>query len=54
MFAGLKNGAREHGQGEYSKGRHAFDILEENEVARVRDSSPHANRLVEALQEKTG
>lgn len=54
MFAGLKNATRQSGKGEYGKGRHAFDILKRIDTARVRDASPHANRLVETLHEKAG
>ncbi len=45
---------QEVGGGEYSKGGHSFEILETLDPAKVRAASPHADRFVQTLDEKTG
>ena len=54
VFRGLKNATRQCKKGEYGKGRHSFDILEQTDPANVMAASPHARRLVETLRQKTG
>ena len=54
VFRGLKNATRQCKKGDYGKGRHSFDILEQTDPAKVVDASPHASRLVETLQQKSG
>ena len=54
VLGGLKNATRQCKKGEYGKGRHSFDILEQTDPAKVVDASPHASRLVETLQQKSG
>ena len=54
VFRGLKNATRQCKKGDYGKGRHSFDILEQTDPANVMAASPHARRLVETLRQKTG
>lgn len=54
VLDGLKKATRQCGKGEYGKGRHSFDILEQTDAAKVLDVSPSARRLVETLREKAG
>ena len=54
VFRGLKNATRQCKKGDYGKGRHSFDILEQTDPASVMAASPHARRLVETLRQKTG
>ena len=54
VLGGLKNATHQCKKGEYGKGRHSFDILERIDPAKVVDASPHASRLVETLQQKSG
>ena len=54
VLEGLKNATRQCKKGEYGKGRHSFDILEQTDPANVMAASPHARRLVETLRQKTG
>ena len=54
VLEGLKNATRQCKKGDYGKGRHSFDILERIDPAKVVDASPHASRLVETLQQKSG
>ena len=54
VLGGLKNATRQCKKGEYGKGRHSFDILEQTDPANVMAASPHARRLVETLRQKTG
>ncbi len=50
---GLKNATRSGvSKGEYSKGRHSFDILAQIDPAKVVAASPHAKRLVDTLRAK--
>ncbi len=49
---GLRNATRRCTKGEYGKGRHSFDILEQTDPAKVFDASPHAKRLIDTLREK--
>ena len=54
LFDALKNATRQCRKGEYGKGRHSFDILEQIDPDKVRNASPHAQHLVNTLQEKAG
>ena len=50
---GLKNATRSRvSKGEYEKGQHSFDILEQIDPKKVIEASPHAERLVDTLNEK--
>ena len=53
VLEGLRNATRRCTKGEYGKGRHSFDILEQTDPAKVFDASPHAKRLIDTLREKT-
>ncbi len=52
VLDGLKNATRRCKKGQYGKGRHSFDILEQSDPTKVFDASPHARRLIETLREK--
>ena len=52
VLDGLKNATRQSRKGEYGKGRHSFDILEQADSARIVAASPHTKRLVDTLREK--
>ena len=52
VLEGLRNATRRCTKGEYGKGRHSFDILEQTDPAKVFDASPHAKRLIDTLREK--
>ena len=54
VLGGLKNATRQCKKGEYGKGRHSFDILEQTDPANVMAASPHARRLVETLRQNSG
>ena len=54
VLNGLKRATRQCKKGEYGKGRHSFDILEQTDPAKVMAASPHARRLVETLRQRTG
>ena len=54
VLGGLGNATRQCNKGEYGKGRHSFDILEQTDPANVVAASPHARRLVETLRQKSG
>ena len=54
VLGGLGNATRQCKKGEYGKGRHSFDILEQTDPANVVAASPHARRLVETLRQKSG
>ena len=45
----LSQATRNTGKGSYSKGKHAFEILEKLDPAKVRGASPHAECLIQAL-----
>ncbi len=49
LFDGLKRATRDCQKGEYSKGKHSFEILCAIDPAKVRAASPHAERLLAAL-----
>ena len=50
LLTGLKNATRRcRPKGEYSKGRHSFEILSKTDPVRVLDASPYAKRLVDTL-----
>ena len=52
VLDGLKNASRQSRKGEYGKGRHSFDILEQADSVSILAASPHAKRLVDTLKEK--
>ena len=52
VLDGLKNATRRCKKGQYGKGRHSFDILEQTDPTKVFETSPHARRLIETLREK--
>ena len=52
VLDGLKNATRRCKKGQYGKGRHSFDILEQTDPTKVFDASLHARRLIETLREK--
>ena len=52
VLDGLKNATRRCKKGQYGKGRHSFDILEQTDPTKVFDASLHAKRLIETLREK--
>ena len=52
VLKGLRNATRRCTKGEYTKGRHFFDILEQTDPVKVFDASPHAKRLIDTLREK--
>ena len=54
VFNALKNATRDCRKGRYGKGRYSFDILEQIDVEKVLDASPHARLMVATLQEKAG
>ena len=54
VLDGLKRATRQCKKGEYGKGRHSFDILEQTDPAKVIYASPHARRLVETLRREAG
>ena len=54
VLEGLRRATRQCKKGEYGKGRHSFDILEQTDPAKVINASPHARRLVETLRQKAG
>ena len=49
LFAGLQRATKDCQKGEYSKGEHSFQILARIDPARVRSSSPFAERLLNVL-----
>jgi hypothetical protein len=49
LFGGLQRATRDCQKGEYSKGEHSFQILARTDPARVRMSSPFAERLLNVL-----
>ena len=49
LFQGLKNATRDCPKGEYSKGRHSFEILARIDPGKVRNCSPHAERLLAVM-----
>ena len=52
VLEGLKNATRGCKKGQYGKGRHSFDILEQTDPTKVFNASPHARRLLETLRDK--
>ena len=52
VLEGLRKATRRCQKGEYGKGRHSFDILEQIDPAKVLAASPHAKRLIDTLREK--
>lgn len=52
ILKGLQSASRRCGKGEYHKGGHSFDILQQIDPAKVCGVSPHAKRLVDTLREK--
>ena len=54
VLAGLRDATRQcKTKGQYSKGRHSFDILAKIDPASVVEASPHAKRLIAFLREET-
>ena len=53
LFDALKHATRPTQKGEYHKTRHAFDLLEKIDPAKVRQASGHANRLFAVLTRET-
>ena len=53
VLEGLKRATRQCKKGEYGKGRHSFEILEQINPANVMAVSPHARRLVETLRQES-
>ena len=49
VFKGLDQAARDTSKGNYSKGKHGFEILEMLDPAKVRKASPYADRFIKAL-----
>ena len=49
----LKRATRQSKKGEYGKGRHSFEILEQINPDNVIAVSPHARRLVETLRQES-
>ena len=47
---GLRLATRKTRKGEYSKGRHSFEILAVLDTAKVREKSPYAERFLSTLQ----
>lgn len=52
VLRGLQNASRRCRKGEYRKGHHSFDILQQITPSKVVDVSPHAKRLIDTLREK--
>ena len=53
VLDGLKKATRQcQPKGEYGKGRHAFEILEQIDHGKVMAASPHASRLIDTLLQK--
>ena len=46
----LKRATRQTSKGEYSKGKHSFEILAELDPAKVRQRSSHAERFLSTLE----
>ena len=47
----LKQATRNSSKGEYSKGKHSFEILAELDPAKVRQKSPYAERFLSTLEQ---
>jgi hypothetical protein len=50
LFTGMQRATRGCLKGEYSKGQHSFEILGLIDAAKVKASSPHAERLLSTLE----
>ncbi len=50
---GLKQATRDTSKGEYSKGKHSFEILAELDPAKVRCKSPYADRFLSELERRS-
>ena len=48
---GLRRATRRTNKGEYSKGKHSFEILAELDPAKVKCKSPYAKRLICTLEQ---
>lgn len=46
----LRQATRRTSKGEYSKGKHSFEILAELDAAKVREKSPYAERFFTSLE----
>lgn len=51
LFDGLKRATTDCQKGEYSKGRHSFEILARIDPSKVTAASPHAERLLNKLRD---
>ncbi len=49
VFDSLKSATRDSRAGAYDKGKHSFDVLGKLDPSKVRSASPHADRLLLAL-----
>ena len=47
----LKQATKSCSKGSYNKGRHSFELLEVLDPGKVMESSPHARRLIDALNQ---
>jgi hypothetical protein len=54
VFDSLKMASRRSKKGEYSKGKHSFEILAGVDSNLVRGASFHADRLLRTLDDKCG
>ncbi|MBK9168868.1 MAG: DUF4276 family protein [Bryobacterales bacterium] len=53
IFTQLSNATRQTAKGQYSKGKHSFEILSRIDPGKVRDASSHAERFLETLDRLT-
>ena len=51
VFDSLKAATRDSRAGTYDKGRHSFDVLGKIDPGKVRSASPHADRLLQVLDD---
>lgn len=49
VLSGLDQATRQTPKGRYSKGKHAFDLLERIDPAKVRAASPYADRFISSI-----
>ena len=52
VLEALRKATQRCTRGQYTKGRHSFEILEQTNPAKVHEASPHARRLIDTLREK--
>jgi hypothetical protein len=53
VYSALENATKNTQKGRYHKTRHAFELMELLDPARIRAASVHANELMKTLTEKT-